>query len=265
MARIRTIKPEFWEDEKISQLPLPCRLFYIGCWNFADDFGVIKNNPALLKSWIFPYDEALRVSEIRKWIDALVDARILVPIIYNRESYCIIRTFRNHQKIDTRYEKSYFPKELVNSIIDEALNDYTETTACSQCDHIVTTTQERRGEERIGKDNISDACEGDEEFERFWNLYDKKTGDKTKIRNKFLKLSKADRAKIFETLPAYVAATPEKRYRKNPETYLNNKSWNDEIITDNGPKQTQTPAFRQPNDLSQFRDSSRYYETVSDF
>ena len=154
---------------------------------------------------------------------------------------------------------------MVNSIIDEALNDYTETTACSQCDHIVTTTQERRGEERIGKDNISDACEGDEEFERFWNLYDKKTGDKTKIRNKFLKLSKADRAKIFETLPAYVAATPEKRYRKNPETYLNNKSWNDEIITDNGPKQTQTPAFRQPNDLSQFRDSSRYYETVSDF
>ncbi len=41
MARIRTIKPEFWEDEKIGKLPIPCRLF-IGCWNFADDFGVIK-------------------------------------------------------------------------------------------------------------------------------------------------------------------------------------------------------------------------------
>ena len=44
MARIRTIKPEFWEDEKIGKLPIPCRLFFIGCWNFADDFGVIKGN-----------------------------------------------------------------------------------------------------------------------------------------------------------------------------------------------------------------------------
>lgn len=119
-------------------------------------------------------------------------------------------------------------------------------------------------ERESSKDN-SLMKDSDSEFERFWDLYDKKTGDKTKIRNKFLKLSKADRAKIFETLPAYVAATPEKRYRKNPETYLNDKSWNDEIITDNGPKQTQTTAFRQPNDLSQFRDSTKHYETVSDF
>lgn len=42
MARIRTIKPEFWEDEDIGKLPIPCRLFFIGCWNFADDYGVIK-------------------------------------------------------------------------------------------------------------------------------------------------------------------------------------------------------------------------------
>ena len=90
MARIRTIKPEFWEDEKIGKLPIPCRLFFIGCWNFADDFGVIKGNAALLKSQIFPYDENLRVSEIKKWIDALVDARMLVPIIHAEESYYFI-------------------------------------------------------------------------------------------------------------------------------------------------------------------------------
>ena len=81
MARIRTIKPEFWEDEDIGKLPIPCRLFFIGCWNFADDYGVIKANAALLKSQIFPYDENLRVSEIKKWIGALVDARMLIPII----------------------------------------------------------------------------------------------------------------------------------------------------------------------------------------
>lgn len=142
MARIRTIKPEFWEDEKIAKLPFPCRLFYIGCWNFADDLGVIKSNATLLKSWIFPYDEDLRVSEIKKWIDALVDARMFVPIISNGESYYIIRTFRNHQVLDKRYERSYLPKGLAHKLIEEALRDSIETTMCSHSNHIVTTAAE---------------------------------------------------------------------------------------------------------------------------
>lgn len=123
MARIRTIKPEFWEDEKIGKLPIPCRLFFIGCWNFADDFGVIKGNAALLKSQIFPYDENLRVSEIKKWIDSLVDARMLVPIIHAEESYYFIRTFRSHQILDKRYDKSYIGKEIAKDLINRALND----------------------------------------------------------------------------------------------------------------------------------------------
>ena len=107
--------------------------------------------------------------------------------------------------------------------------------------------------------------EWDEEFERFWDMYGKKVGDKSKIQAKFLRLPQAVRLQIFRTLPAYIESTPDKKFRKNPETYLNNKSWNDEIINDNGSRQTQNPAFRQSADLSQFRDSSRHYETISDF
>ena len=112
MARIRTIKPSFWEDEKIARLPRACRLFYIGMWNQADDMGVIRGNPALLKSAIFPYDEDLRVSEVQKWIDALVNARMLIPITYKSESYYIIRTFRSHQKFDARYPNFIIPEEI---------------------------------------------------------------------------------------------------------------------------------------------------------
>ena len=31
-------------------------------------------------------------------------------------------------------------------------------------------------------------------------------------------------------LPAYINSTLDKQYRKNPETFLNSKGWNDEII-----------------------------------
>jgi len=86
------------------------------------------------------------------------------------------------------------------------------------------------------------------EFENFWNLYNKKVGSKEKILKKFLKLSEVDRNKIFETLPEYLKSTPDKQYRKHPETYLNNHSWNDEIIKFS--KNGTTPARR--NTLQSF-------------
>lgn len=153
MARIRTIKPEFWEDEKIGKLPIPCRLFFIGCWNFADDFGVIKGNAALLKSQIFPYDENLRVSEIKKWIDSLVDARMLVPIIHAEESYYFIRTFRSHQVLDKRYDKSYIGKGIVKELISRALNDNDVNTTSTPRDNDVNTTEEKEEEKEDKKES----------------------------------------------------------------------------------------------------------------
>lgn len=150
MARIRTIKPEFWEDEKIAKLPIPCRLLYIGTWTFADDFGCIKGSAALLKSEIFPYDENMRVSEVKKWIDALVEARMLIPIIHNEESYYYIRTFRSHQVIDSRYSKSYIGKEIVNNLINNALRQ-----------HDVNTTSTRR-EDAAGNGSGNGSGSGEE-------------------------------------------------------------------------------------------------------
>lgn len=164
MARIRTIKPEFWEDEDIGKLPIPCRLFFIGCWNFADDYGVIKANAALLKSQIFPYDENLRVSEIKKWIGALVDARMLIPIILDgdkkrpaEESYYIIRTFRSHQVLDKRYDKSYISKdkEYVKMLINKALENDDVNTTSTPRQHYVNTTEEKEKEKEEEKKEIS--------------------------------------------------------------------------------------------------------------
>lgn len=169
MARIRTIKPEFWEDEKIGKLPVPCRLFFIGCWNFADDFGVIKGNPALLKSQIFPYDENLRVSEIKKWIDSLVDARMLVPIIHAEESYYVIRTFRSHQVLDKRYDKSYIGKDIIKDLIDNVLDDNDVNTTSTRCHDGVNTTEEKEmeKEEEDEKEGEPSSCAQHPDYLKF--------------------------------------------------------------------------------------------------
>ncbi len=69
-------------------------------------------------------------------------------------------------------------------------------------------------------------------FDIFWNLYDKKVSkDKSEI--KWNKLTDKEREDIINHIPKYKLATPEKQYRKDPETYFNNKTWRDEIIITN--------------------------------
>ena len=76
-------------------------------------------------------------------------------------------------------------------------------------------------------------------FEDFWNLYDKKV-DRRSSESKWTKLTDEERIKSMVHIPNYIKANPDKQYRKNPDTYLNNKSFNDEIIDRNN-NQTNQP------------------------
>lgn len=225
MARIRSIKPEFWEDEKIGSLPIPCRLFYIGLWNLADDQGVFRANSSILKSRIFPYDENLRVSEISKWLDALVKAQMIIPISYKNESYYIIRTFRDHQKFDPRYPNNLIPKEIVDNILNNE-SGHIDNPVGTQRAPSVHPPREGEGEEGYieSKDSLDEFS-----FETVWAMYEKKGTSKVAC-SRWDKLPKTKKQLALKHIPLYVQATPEKKYRKNFEKYLSQEAWNDEIF-----------------------------------
>jgi hypothetical protein len=67
-------------------------------------------------------------------------------------------------------------------------------------------------------------------FESFWNLYNKKVGDKKKLEKKWNKLKNDERQKIIDTLPNFLNSIKDKQYLPYPETYLNNSRWNDEVL-----------------------------------
>ena len=54
MARIRTIKPEFWCDEKASRWPPLTRLVFLALISLADDKGRLVDNVKMLDGQIFP-------------------------------------------------------------------------------------------------------------------------------------------------------------------------------------------------------------------
>ena len=67
-------------------------------------------------------------------------------------------------------------------------------------------------------------------FEDFWDLYNKKV-DKSKCLKKWEKLNQTVKEKIIDYLPNYINSTKDIQFRKNPITFLNNESWNNEITT----------------------------------
>lgn len=72
------------------------------------------------------------------------------------------------------------------------------------------------------------------DFDTFWDLYDKKVGPKDKLQKKWAALTDKERQAAMEHIPKYKESQPDKQYRKDPCTYLNNKAFNDEIIPSNG-------------------------------
>lgn len=76
-------------------------------------------------------------------------------------------------------------------------------------------------------------------FDQFWDMYDKKK-TKPKCEALWKKLKPKELELIFNNLPAYVVSTPDKQFRKNPETWLRNKCWNDEVITNENRTNTST-------------------------
>ena len=64
----------------------------------------------------------------------------------------------------------------------------------------------------------------------FYTLYDKKV-DRPTARKAFLNLSLTDMGKAIKAVEKYVEATPDKKYRKNPTTWINKRSWENEVVS----------------------------------
>ncbi|HIJ83744.1 MAG: hypothetical protein HW380_223 [Magnetococcales bacterium] len=107
MARIRTIKPEFWTSDQVVACSLPARLLFIGLWNFSDDSGICPATPKRLKMQIFPGDN-LTIDTLCEWLRELKDQRLLTEYEVNHRRYYQI-TGWHHQRIDKPTFR--FPKE----------------------------------------------------------------------------------------------------------------------------------------------------------
>jgi hypothetical protein len=105
VPRIRSVKPEYWKDEKLPQrLPGPrgrdARLLNIALWNFCEDHGVMRGNPAYVKGEVFPYDDDLTTQDIAEFLLGLEASGSIVRFEREGQTYLWVRNFKKHQRID---------------------------------------------------------------------------------------------------------------------------------------------------------------------
>lgn len=98
MARIRTIKPEFWTDEKVVELSAFARLLFIGIWNFCDDDGRIVFSHKRLKMQIFPSDDV----DCLALVEEVKHQGMILIYSADGTDYLQVMGFAKHQKIDKR-------------------------------------------------------------------------------------------------------------------------------------------------------------------
>lgn len=151
MARIRSIKPQFWEDEKVSRLSIKGRLLFIGTWNFADDVGIIPWQPVFIRSRIFTYDD-FTLDEVRQIQQELEKERFVSTYVSNGCTYAVILNFRKHQKIN-KPQKSFSPippEPLLTTILTHTNMSIQELFTESSVNTTGTITEHSVGEREGG-------------------------------------------------------------------------------------------------------------------
>ena len=97
MARIRSLKPEFWQDSRMAKLPALERLVFLCTWSMADDEGRIEGDA--LAVWRFgSFREDSR--EVARVLETLRSLKRVVLYEVEGNPYIQIVNFRKHQRID---------------------------------------------------------------------------------------------------------------------------------------------------------------------
>lgn len=144
MARIRTIKPEFFKNEKLAELPATARLLFIGLFCLSDCEGRLEDRPKRIKAEIFPYETNADVDAL---LSKLHTAGFIERYEVGDQKLIQVVNFLKHQRITGKeaLSKSEFPQMPENTEGNKRGN--TGETTGEQ-----PGRQEGKGKEGKGKD-----------------------------------------------------------------------------------------------------------------
>lgn len=139
MARARNIKPAFFKNEALAELPFEHRLLFIGLWTLADRVGKLEDRPKRIKMEVFPADNVS--------VDAALNELAAHGFIDRYEAQGIkvlrITNFLKHQ--------SPHPREKDSALPDPAAAIHLQDTGLSDAQkHLAVSKQDEKAAQGAG-------------------------------------------------------------------------------------------------------------------
>ena len=148
------------------------------------------------------------------------------------------------------------PLSLGENLIDKFLEEFQEKQEEELTEKIISILESKGYKVTPPPKQVKDEYT----FARAWDLYQKKVGCKEKLEKKWNSMSQKDRKAAIEYIPLYVISQPDKQYRKNFQTFLNQRAWEDEII---GATPPPSSVNEQPSEISQLIAKTKAEQNVT--
>jgi hypothetical protein len=154
VARIRTIKPEFFTSLTIADLPLTARLTFIGLWTHADDAGRCVDDPRLIKAAVWPLDDRT-ASDIELDLKLLSESSLITRYVLNQKRYLAVTGWKEHQRINRPTDSKLPAPEEGKPLPPEPVTRNNGDSLSTHAHFSEDSPQERKGKEgnREGKGN----------------------------------------------------------------------------------------------------------------
>lgn len=105
MARARNIKPGFFKNEVLAEMPAEIRLLFIGLWTLADREGRLEDRPKRIKAELFAFDSF----DVDSMLGRLQTDDFLTRYEIEGKKFIQITNFVKHQDPHYREKASEIP------------------------------------------------------------------------------------------------------------------------------------------------------------
>ncbi|MER7953887.1 hypothetical protein [Streptomyces sp. NPDC096030] len=250
MARIRSIKPEFFTSLTIADLRLSARLQFIGLWTYVDDNGVGLADPRLIRAAIWPLEEDPEVLQrTREDLQSLHAARLVTLYEASGKALLTVNNWSEHQKVShprkPRYPRPEDVRQRQEPPTDldsceppedsgEAPEDFQRTPESLRPEQGAGSREQGAGKKTPSPPSgTSGSGEPGPVFDEFWTLYPRKAG-KSEAAKAWVKATAAgaDSSSLLAAAKAHadyhLAVKTEQQFIPHASTWLNQKRYEDE-------------------------------------
>lgn len=232
MARIRTIKPQFFTSLTLAELGAHARLTFAGLWTHVDDEGRCINEPRLIKAAVWPLDDDVHVSDVERYVDELAKRGLVTLYTNAARRYLAVTTWAEHQSISRPTASQHPGPDDPDSVIEDSRSPHGAL--------IEDSSPEGNKEEGIRNKEIplvaasDDDTEPEPKFEDFWQAYPRHPdtdaiaggGAKAPALKRWAKLKLDEKRACMVAVHHYRADVEARNvFVKHPVGWLNERRW----------------------------------------